>query len=106
MIAGSFMLVQIRGGRATRPRCQDTRGTSGDRETMNKPAPLIKIPRDKISDEMNRPVHVGWARPGCVWILRRIEGEIAHLETPKTHRWSKAHLDQLFYSRRREPRHD
>jgi exoribonuclease R len=71
--------------------------------TPQKPAPLVPIPADKLKDMLDQPIHLSWANPGCVWILKAIEGDTVLLETPKTKRTRRANAADACYVRRLEP---
>lgn len=45
-------------------------------------------------------VHVKGLRKGCVFILKGFQGEIAILETPKTHRKYNSHYKNLYHVNR------
>lgn len=62
---------------------------------------LRPIPPDELWREVNKPVHVRWAWQGCVWILRKIDGETVTLETPKTRQTRTARAADLYYTRYR-----
>jgi hypothetical protein len=53
---------------------------------------------------IGKPIHLAGARPGCVWILERIEGDVMLLRTPKTRRPFSAKADRALYVRRLEPK--
>lgn len=80
-------------------------------------AELVKIPEDKLESQVGKPVHLSWARPGAVWILKGFAvdmesvilvegykpGYVAILDTPKTHKRRFEPVENLLYARRQEP---
>jgi len=64
------------------------------------------IPPDDLPRIVGQPIHLSWAKKGCVWILSSIEGDTLHLETPKTCRKRTAKVSEACYVRRLEPAED
>lgn len=64
------------------------------------------IPPADLPRMVGQPIHLAWAKKGCVWILRSIEGDTLHLETPKTGRRSTAAAKDACYVRRLAPAED
>ena len=60
----------------------------------------IRIPEDDLPNMINKQVHVSWARKGCVWNLLKVEGVLATLKTPKTHKVITTHINNLLYIRK------
>jgi hypothetical protein len=67
-------------------------------------APLVPIPVEDLPNMINRPIHLAWADPGCVWILVSVEGEKMTLRTPKTGRVRVSPVKDACYSRYWEQR--
>jgi hypothetical protein len=63
---------------------------------------LKKIPADKLPKFINELVHVSWARRGCVWRLRSINGKSATLETPTTKKIINTSINYLYAARYNE----
>jgi hypothetical protein len=66
---------------------------------------FVSIPTDKLSEMIGRPIHLRWANHGCVWILLEVEGEVIHLQTPKTDRILTARAVDACYTRYWENKH-
>ena len=67
-------------------------------------AAMVPIPREALPQMIGKPIHLSWARNGARWILRRIEGDTLHLETPRTHCTRTAKAGDARYIRALEPR--
>lgn len=64
---------------------------------------FLPIPRESLSTMIGKRVHVKWAHHGCNWTLIRVDGDIAHLRTPKTRHDMTANVRDLCYTRKHEP---
>ncbi len=58
------------------------------------------IPEDKLNLFIGKQVHVLWAHRGCTWRLVRVEGQTAHLVTPRTGKSLRAHIKDLYPTRK------
>lgn len=67
-------------------------------KTIESPLPLI--PADRLYEWIGKPVHVIGTRRGCVWILKDVVNTMAFLITPTTGREIKAHISNLYATRR------
>lgn len=65
--------------------------------------PLVRIPREQLNAAVGKHVHLAWASHGCVWRLVSVDGEVAHLETPKTRKKRTANVSDLCYTRSNQP---
>lgn len=62
------------------------------------------IPKNHIDREIGELVHCCWSRsPGLVWRLKKVLGDIAILVTPKTNKEMRTNINNLLYSRGRDP---
>ena len=66
-------------------------------------ARLVPIPRDKLPEMVGKGIHLSWADKGCIWILKRIDGNKIHLLTPKTSRPFIGNAIDACYTRQHEP---
>ena len=64
---------------------------------------FIPIPADNLPAMVGKPIHFSWAKNGCVWILRRIEGDKLHCYTPKSLKPFVGNAADACYTRRHEP---
>ena len=64
---------------------------------------MTPIPPDKAASQIGNLVHVlDWPK-GCCFTLEKIEGENAHLITPKSRKRYTMRVDRLAYTRRNAP---
>lgn len=63
---------------------------------------FVHIPDQHLRSMIGKPVHCTWTKDGAVWILDRIDGTVAYLRTPKTHKWTRAFTSELCYIRRHQ----
>ena len=66
-------------------------------------ARLVPIPRDKLPEMVGKGIHLSWANKGCIWILKRIDGDKLHLYTPKTSKPFIGKAADACYTRQHEP---
>lgn len=66
-------------------------------------AAMVPIPPADLPRMVGQPIHLAWAKGGCVWILERIEGDTLHLRTPKTKRPAIGKAADACYTRRHQP---
>lgn len=59
------------------------------------------IPADKIKDLIGSKIHLAWANPGAVWVLKKIhqtsQGTKLELVTPKTGKTFMANAQDACY---------
>lgn len=62
------------------------------------------IPPDKLPEMLNKPIHLGWAYVGAVWILQNIyDNGTMMLITPVTGKIRIAYTRDAYYTRRYDP---
>ena len=66
-------------------------------------SPMVPIPTADLPGMVGKPIHLAWAKRGCVWILNRIEGDLLHLHTPTTKRPTTAKAADACYTRKNAP---
>ena len=64
----------------------------------------VRIAAADLPGQIGKGIHLGWAIPGCVWRLERIEGGLIHLITPTTRRRRTAYAHDAYYTRNNEPK--
>lgn len=64
---------------------------------------MMPIPPESLLGMVGKPIHLRGCHPGCVWILKGIDGFQMLLETPKTKRMMRSHISNACYTRRWEP---
>lgn len=66
---------------------------------MKPTTPLVPIPLADLPTMLGRPIHLAWANPACVWILKKIEDDLIFVETPRTGKLLCAHTYDACYTR-------
>jgi hypothetical protein len=65
---------------------------------------LKSIPKEELPKMIGKGIHLSWAKPGCIWILDSINGEMLKLHTPMTGKRVEAEAKDALYTRKNEPR--
>lgn len=59
------------------------------------PIPLADVP-----NMIGKRVHAAWAKWGCNWVLKSVDGDMAILETPTTGKVLKTKVSDLVYTKK------
>lgn len=68
------------------------------------PNGMVRIPAVALPSMVGKPIHLAWAKGGCVWILTALEGDRIHVRTPKTGRRMTGNAADACYTRANQPR--
>lgn len=60
----------------------------------------VPIPKEDIPNMIGKRVHASWAKWGCNWTLKSVEGDVAILVTPVTGKTIRTKVSDLVYTKR------